>query len=193
VTAALRALAVLTDPAAVWPRIAKEPDDAASLLSTYVAPFALIPLFSSLIGACIIGVIMPSLGVVRASPLDGIFSAILGYVATFANVLIVGFVIDVLAPMFGGRRDFNGAVKLAVYSFTPVWLAGIFLLLPGLRFLLLTGFYGAYVLKKGLPLLMKSAEQKSLPYAAIVVVLACALMLLTISAQRALFGGPGGV
>ena len=37
--------------------------------------------------------------------------------------------------MFGGRADFDSAFKLAVYSFTPVWLAGIFLLVPGLRFL----------------------------------------------------------
>ena len=45
-----------------------------------------------------------------------------------------------------GSEDFDSAFKLAVYSYTPVWLAGIFLLLPGLRFLILLGFYGAYVL-----------------------------------------------
>jgi len=192
-TALLRALAVLADPAGAWARIETEPDDAASLLSAYVALFALIPVVSSFIGACLIGVIVPGLGAVRTSVFDGVFNAILGYAATFANVLVIAFAIDLLAPLFGGRRDFNDALKLAVYSFTPVWLAGIFLLLPGLRFLLLTGFYGAYVLIKGLPLLMKSVERKSFSYAATIVVLACALMLLTVSAQRALFAGPGGV
>lgn len=161
------------------------------MLSGYVALLALIPVLSSFIGACLIGVIVPGAGVVRAPIFDGVFSAILGYAATFADVLLVGLVIEALAPRFGGRRNFTSAIKLAVYSFTPVWLAGVFLLLPGLRFLLLTGFYGVYVLAKGLPLLMKSPAQKSLPYAAIIVVFAAILMLLTVAAQRALFDRAG--
>ena len=67
-----------------------------------------------------------------------------------------------MAPLFGGRQDFDSAFKLAVYSYTPVWLAGIFLLLPGLRFLILLGFYGAYVLALGLPRLMKSPRAEIL-------------------------------
>ena len=189
--AALRALALLVDPSAAWTRIEKESGDAASLLSGYVALLALIPVLSSFIGACLIGVIVPGAGVVRAPIFDGVFSAILGYAATFADVLLVGLVIEALAPRFGGRRNFTSAIKLAVYSFTPVWLAGVFLLLPGLRFLLLTGFYGVYVLAKGLPLLMKSPARKSLPYTAIIVVFAAILMLLTVAAQRALFDQAG--
>ena len=59
-----------------------------------------------------------------------------GYVASFAiGAVLLGVVINLLAPLFGGQKDFDSALKLAVYSYTPVWLAGIFLLLPGLRFL----------------------------------------------------------
>ena len=57
--------------------------------------------------------------------------------------------IDFVAPLFGGRRDFGRALKVAVYAFTPVWLCGVFLLLPGLRFLELPGLYGAYLLVMG--------------------------------------------
>ncbi len=77
---------------------------------------------------------------------------------------------------------------LAVYSYTPIWLAGVFLLLPGLRFLALTGFYGAYVLWAGLPLLMKSPEQKSQAYTAAIVVAACALTVSFAVIQRTVFG-----
>ena len=78
---------------------------------------------------------VPAVGLVRAPLFDGLFGAIFGYVLSCAIVLVLGILIDLVAPLFGGRRDFDSAFKLAVYSFTPVWLAGIFLVLPGLRFL----------------------------------------------------------
>jgi len=128
---------------------------------------------------------------VRAPIFDGLFGAIFGYVAAFASVLLLGLIIDLLAPLFGGRKDFASAFKLAVYSYTPVWLAGIFLLLPGLRFLALAGFYGVYVLALGVPRLMKPPEQKTPTYTAAIVVCACVLAYGAAAAQRAVFGTPG--
>jgi hypothetical protein len=107
---------------------------------------------------------------------------------TCATVLVVALVINVLAPTFGSQRDFNSAFKLAVYSYTPLGLAGVFLLAPGLRFLVLTGFYGAYLLWKGLPRLMKTPETKVPAYAAVIVAGACVLALFVAAAQHALFG-----
>src|SRR5258708_38517353 len=101
--------------------------------------------------------------------------------------VILVVVIDLLAPLFGGQKNFDAAFKLAVYSYTPVWLTGIFLLLPGLRFLTLAGIYGAYALALGLPRLMKSPEQKSYGYAAVIVVCAGALTLIAAAMQRAVF------
>jgi len=191
VKAVLRATAMLVDPGGAWTRLDREPLDAFYLLIGYVAPLALIPALSSFVGACLVGVIVPGGNVVRAPIIDGLFSAVFGYVATLAEVLLVALLIEALAPLFGGRRDFASALKLAAYSFTPLWLAGIFLLLPGLHFLALTGFYGAYILAKGLPLLMKSPAPKSHPYAAAIVGFATLLTFLTAVAQRALFGHAG--
>jgi hypothetical protein len=188
---ALRATAMLVDPLAEWARIEKESGDPAYLLSRYVALLALIPAVSGFIGTNVIGAIVPGTGLVRASLFDGGFGAIFGYVMAFAIVLALAAIIDLLAPWFGGQRDFDSAFKLAVYSYTPVWLAGIFLVLPGLRFLTLLGFYGAYVLLLGLPRLMKSPEQRSYLYALIVVVCACALTLIAAAARHAVFGTPG--
>ncbi len=189
--AVLRTTAMLVDPAAAWMQLEKEPGDAAYLLSGYVPVLALIPALSSFVGACLIGVIAPGGEVVRVPIVDGLFSAIFGYVATFAEVLLVALLIEMLAPLFGGRRGFTGALTLAVYSFTPVWLAGIFLLLPGLRFLMLTGLYGVYLLAMGLPILMKASAQNSLRYAASIVVFAAILLFLVAAAQRTLFGQAG--
>jgi Yip1-like protein len=185
--AASRAAAVLANSSTAWRRIAEETVDAFSLLTSYVAVLAMIPAVSGLIGDCVIGVIVPGKGTVRMPLINGLFGASFGYVATFAQVLVVALAIDMLAPRFGAKRSFGGALKLAAYSFTPVWLAGIFLLLPGLRFLQSAGLYGAAILATGLPALMGSPEEKSLPYAVAVAVFAGALILLTAAAQHWLF------
>ena len=135
--AAWRAKAMLLDPAAEWPAIERESGDPAYLLSRYVAVLALVPAVCGFIGASVIGVVVPGTGLVRASLFDGFFGAIFGYAMAVAIVLVLALIIDLLAPLFGGRKEFDSAFKLAVYSYTPVWLAGIFLLLPGLRFLIL--------------------------------------------------------
>jgi hypothetical protein len=189
--AILRVPTILTDPFAEWARIEKEPDDLAYLLLGYVALLVLIPAVFGFIGACFVGAVVPGRGLVRASIFDGVFGAIVGYVLSFVTVALLGLFIDLLAPQFGGRRDFASAFRLAVYSYTPVWLTGVFLLLPGLRFLMLTGFYGAYILLAGLPRLMKSSPQKSAGFTALVSLFALVLTMLAATAQRALFGTPG--
>jgi hypothetical protein len=182
----VRTATLLVDPPAAWTRVEKEPGDVIFLLSGYVAVLALIPALSRFIGASLIGVIVPGGEVAHEPIFGGLFSAIFGYVATFAQVLLVALLIDVLAP-----RSFSGALNLAAYSFTPVWLAGIFLLLPGLRFLGFAALYGVYLLAMGLPIVMKSPAERTRRYAVIVAIFAAALISLTAVAQNVLFGKPG--
>ena len=106
-------------------------------------------------------------------------------------MLVIALVIQVLAPLFGGRRNIDSAFKLAVYSFTPVWLAGIFLLLPGLHFLVLLGFYGLYILWRGLPPLAKVPNEMSLTFAITITIGAAALIYAATTAQHTIFGTPG--
>ena len=188
-----RAAAILRDPFAEWAKIETEPDDPGALMFRYVALFALVPALAGFVGACIIGTIAPAGAVVRAPLFDGIFGAIFGYLEAFATTLLLGLVIALAAPLFGGRTNFAGALKLAVYSYTPAWLTGIFLLLPGLRFLMLGGFYGAYLLLAGLPRVTKSPPSKSPAFAALIVAFACALTLLAAALQRMLFASSVGL
>ncbi len=187
----VRAKTLLVDPIAAWRGIEKDIGDPAYLLSRYVAVLALIPALSSFIGATLIGVVAPSGAIVRADVIDGLFGAIFSYAASCAMVLLLGLIIDILAPLFGGRRDFEDAFKLAVYSFTSLWLAGIFLLLPGLRFLLLTGAYGIYLFFIGAPRLTKVPERQAANFTVVILIGACALLYAAALAQRVLFGTPG--
>jgi len=188
---AARVKAILTDPVAAWPQVEKDVGDPALLLRRYVAALALIPPIASFVGAALIGVVTPGGATARASLFNGAAGAIFGYVMSCATVLVLGLIIDLLAPLFGGRRDFNSAFKLTVYSFTPVWMAGVFLVLPGLHFLALLGCYGAYLLWLGLPQLTKVPEDQAANFTAVIVASAFALLYIAALAQRLLFGTPG--
>ncbi len=188
---AMRAMAMLTDPFTEWTRIVRESGDPVFLVSRYVAVLALIPVIFGFLGSSIVGEVVPGTGVVTANIFDGLFGAIFTYVATFVIVFLLALITNFLAPYFAGERDFDAALKLTVYSFTPVWLAGVFLIMPGLRFLVLTGFYGVYVLWTGLPRLMKTPPSRTRSYVLIVSVCALALILAAIGAQRIVFGTRG--
>ena len=106
---------------------------------------------------------------------------------TFVVVYAMAVIIDGLAPTFSAPKNQQNAMKLAVYSMTPVWLAGVFALIPGLGFLrFIALLYGVYVFWLGLPILMKSpARPRPAPYALAVIV--CGIVL---SFVVAAFVGP---
>jgi hypothetical protein len=169
-----RAKAILTTPDTEWPVIAREQGDPAYLFTNYVLYLAAIPAIASFIGSVMIGVGTP-VGTLRVGIFTGLIGAILEYAFAFVGVYVVAMVVDALAPTFQGEKNFQNALKLAVYSYTPVWLAGIFLLVPGLRFLQILGLYGFYLFWKGLPVLMRSPQDKALPYTVTTVV--CAFVI----------------
>jgi hypothetical protein len=188
-----RATAIVVDPRSEWLRIEHESGDAVSLFLQYVAVLALIPALAGFIGAVLVGAAYPVVGTLRSPIFPALFGAIFGYVANFVVVALLALIVDTLARRFGGQKNFGNALKLAAYSFTPAWLAGIFLLVPGLRFLTLLGLYAAFLALTGLPPLMKSPPRRTYSYAALVVICACVLALLTATAQQKLFAGPGGI
>jgi hypothetical protein len=105
-------------------------------------------------------------------------------------VYVVALIVDALAPTFSGRKNFDSALKVTAYSYTPSWLCGFFLLVPGLRFLTILGLYGLYLLWLGLPVLMKSPQDKSLAYTAAVVISAIVIGIVLGLIQSALFAYP---
>src|SRR4029079_17217861 len=109
-----RAKAILLTPRTEWEVIAREPADVKSLFARYVATLALGPAIAGLIGSTLIGG--------YASVLSGLLGAVVGYVLTFLVVFAMALIVDALAPTFGAQRSFSNALKLTVYSYTPVWL-----------------------------------------------------------------------
>jgi hypothetical protein len=156
-------------PATEWPVIASESTSIGTLISGYAAPLAAIGAIAGFIGTSMIGsLLVGRMGVVAALGL-----AIWTFIGAIISVSIVGFVINVLAPTFGGQQDSARAMRVAVYSFTPAWIAALFNILPFLGILGLIGaFYGMYLLYLGLPVVMKSPKDKAAGYTVVTIVVA---------------------
>jgi Yip1 domain len=185
-----RVYRILLRPSAEWKIIDEERADLSYLLNIYIAALAAIPAVSGLIGFSAIGVEVPDVGTVRVPVFSGLLGAVFGYLFAFVAVYGLAALIYLLASRFGASKSFPAALKLAVYSNTPVWVTGIFLLAPGLWFLTVLGFYGFYLLWSGLPILMKAPQERSFLYAAIVIGGAFVLRILIGWCESALFSLP---
>src|SRR5215207_1058482 len=183
-----RAKNIVLTPKTEWPLVDAEPTAVKDIYTGYVVPLALIPAVAGFIGSSLIGVSVPGLGTVRTGLGVGLASAILQFGLSLALVYAMALVIDALAPTFGGRKDMLSAFKVAAYSMTPTWLAGIFAVIPAISFLSLLGLYGIYLLYLGLPRLMRAPEDKAVAYTAVVVLAAVVLSIVLAGVLGVLLG-----
>ncbi len=181
-----RVKGILLNPRAECAIIEREPGDMAYLFMNYVAILAAIPAICGFIGSSLIGISLPGLGTVRVPVVTGLVGAVVGYLLTFAMVYIVALLADLLAPTFQGQKNPENALKLVVYSYTPAWLAGVFLLIPSLGFLAILGLYGLYLLWTGIPPLMKAPQEKSIVYTLAIIVCAIVIWIIVLLVQAAI-------
>jgi hypothetical protein len=133
-----RAKGILLAPRKEWPVIEAESATTASLYTGYIIPLAAIPALAGFIRLSVFGISIPGTNL-RVPVSAGISGALTRYVATLVGVFVLAVIIDALAPSFGGTRSQIQALKLAAYSSTASWVAGIFLLIPGLGILMMVG------------------------------------------------------
>jgi len=172
---------ILITPKEEWPRIEAEPATIGGIYTSYVLILAAIPAIAFAIG-------MHGFGVAFA-----LSTAITQYVMSLVGVFAISLIIDWLAPTFGAVKNPLNAFKVAAYSYTASWVAGIFLILPALSVLaLLAGLYSLYLLYLGLPVLMKAPADKAVSYTVVVVIagIVLAVVIAAVTAPIAgLFGG----
>jgi len=178
-------------PETEWPVIAQEATSTGSLITGYVVPLAAIGVVAGLVGGSVIGRTLPFIGTYRVPMLTGISVACFTFVMAIVSIFVVSFIINALAPSFDGEKNSAQALKVAVYSYTPAWVAGVLQILPLLGILVVfAALYGLYLLYLGLPRLMKCPQDKAIGYTAVVVI--CAIVLsVVITAVGGVIGGAG--
>jgi len=169
---------ILLQPKMEWEIIAAETITTSELYRSYIMPLAAIGPVASIIGMSLIGISMPLTGTFRIPITSAIGSAVVQYVFGLIGVYILALIIDFLAPKFAGEKNVNQAFKLAAYSYTAGWLSGIFVVIPTLSILMISGLYSLYLLYTGIPILMKTPKEKSLGYTVAVVVAAIIIFMI---------------
>lgn len=188
-----RVKAILLMPKQEWGVIDAESATVGSLYTGYVIPLAAIPALAGFIGLSVVGISVLG-GSFKVPMGTGLTWAAVQYCGSLVGVFVLSLIIDALAPNFGGQKNQIQALKVAVYSSTASWVAGIFSIIPSLSMLGLLGLYSLYLLFLGLPILMKAPQDKALGYTVIVLIAAVVVFMLVgfLANQVVGFGGWGG-
>lgn len=180
---------ILIEPKKEWPVIEQENTSVVQLITNYLLILALIPAVASFIGYGLIGVDIPFFGHV-GSISWGIRQAIIQLVVTIGGALLSAFIIDALAPNFGATKNFNKALQLVVFSYTPSMVAGIFFIYPSLAIIAtLAGIYGLYLLYLGIGPMMKTPQEKITGYFVVSLIVTILVMIILSAILTALLIG----
>lgn len=181
---------ILLTPRQEWAVIDAEPTVPVELYKQYIMPLAAIGPVAGFIGSTVFGYRVPMMGTFRAPIGQALAAMVVTYLLTLGGVYVLALIIDALAPNFGGTKSQLQALKVSAYSSTASWVAGIFSLIPGLRFLGILGLYSLFLLYLGLPVLMKAPEEKALAYTILVILAALVLFLVVGLVAGSFLSGP---
>jgi hypothetical protein len=159
-----RATNIMFKTKAEWQAIELETPNTTSILTGYVLPLALIPAIFSILGYGLVGISVPFWGRFTSWNM-GISAGITSFISTILAVYITAFIVDALAPSFKAQKNFGRAMQLVAYSFTPMWVAGVFSIFPNVAWLgSLLGLYGLFLMYQGFEHTMKPAKESTVGY-----------------------------
>lgn len=196
-----RAKNIILAPAKEWDVIKGESLTIAEMFTKYAMILAAIPAVAGFIGYVVIGMSFGGFGTFRWPIGTALVWAVLSYVLSLAGVFLLAFIIDALAPTFGCQKNMVGAVKIAVFSYTPAWIAGVLGIIPALSVLMIiASIYSLYLMYLGLQKIKEPAKDKLMPYfvAAIVAMVVIYWLVgfivsrIALGSMSGLAGGLGG-
>lgn len=173
-----RVKGILLQPASEWRVIDGEFATIKTLFTRYAMILAAIGPVATLIGSVAFG---------HASIVSALVLAIVSYGLNLAGVYLLGLIINALASSFGSTPNPVQAMKLAVYAMTASWIAGVFHLIPALGALtIIGGVYSLVLLFLGLPMLMKTPEDKKIVYYVVVLIAGVVLAMIMMAVLGAI-------
>jgi hypothetical protein len=170
---------MLVTPKTEWPVIAGE---APTVQSLYVGYILILAAIGPIAMALRLGLFGMGLGV-----------AVISYVIGLLMTYLLAWIVDALAPSFGGEKNFIRSLQLTAYSFTAAWVAGIFHLIPVIGGLLAfaAAIYTFYTFFLGAPVLRKCSQEKAAVYTIVIVLCGIVLGALLSYVLFSLMGGGG--
>ena len=183
---------ILFRPVTEWRSIAAEKGTMRSVLVGFVLPMALIPAVCSFIGYGFVGA---DGFLFRVSGLYwGTAMAIDSLITSLSVYLLGTWLVNRMAPAFGGNRDLGRSAQLVAYAYTPAWLAGIFYLLPMVQQLVVLGLYGVYLFYLGIPVMKPMPDNQRIAFtissAIVLIIIRFVVGLLIVNIVYMISGNP---
>jgi hypothetical protein len=181
-------LGIMLHPNSEWKAIRSEKHSFKQVFLSHVPFLALIPCISFFIGVTQVGWTFGSGDPVKLTIQSAIQLCGVAYFALLAGVFILGEFINWMSRTYGvegsaEKRHYAGTA-LAVYVTTPVFLAGIFGVYPGLWLnvsaLGIAGAYAVYLIYEGLPILMNISKDRAFMFASSIVTVGLVMMVIVI-------------
>ncbi|MFZ4057564.1 MAG: Yip1 family protein [Ferruginibacter sp.] len=162
---------MLLTPKTEWEVVSGESATAASLLTSYVLPLAIV----SAIGPVLGGFLFPILSMKFV-----LASAAVGLIVTIAVFYLSAYIVDMLAPSFGSVKDLNRSAQLVAYSSTPSYIAGLLSFIPILGGIIALGgwVYSIYVMFLGIGPMKKTLEDKKVVYLLVIYLVMIAIFFI---------------
>jgi hypothetical protein len=167
-----RAKNILLTPAKEWDVIKGEQLTIVDMFTKYAMLLAAIPAIAGFIGYSVIG-ISYGFGTFRVPVGTALVWAILQYILLLGGAFLVAFIMDALAPSFGCSKNLVAAVKIVVFSYTAMWVAGILYIIPSLGFLVgLASIYSLYLMYMGMQKIKDVPKDKLVGYFVVTIIAA---------------------
>jgi len=149
---------ILTTPKTEWLVIETETTNPQALLTSYVAPLAILSSLS--------GVLTGLLWAGTYGMKFWLVSAVIGLVSAIVGYYISTYVIDALASSFGSEKNINKSAQLVAYSNTAAWVGGFLSFIPVIGWLaaIAGAIYSIYLLYLGIGPMKKTPEDKKVGY-----------------------------
>jgi hypothetical protein len=181
---------LVLQPKQEWQVIDGESHTVQGLYTNYVMILAAIPAVCGFIGLSLIGIGV--FGATYRVPIaSGVAHMVVQYLMSLGMVYLLALIIDALAPNFGSQKNFNQAFKVAAFMPTAAWIAGVFSLIPSLGIIgALLSLYSLYLLFVGLPILMKTPQDKTIPYVVVVIIAAIVITVVITAVIGLTMPGP---
>jgi len=179
---------IILKPTDTWAQTKTEQTTIRELYTSYAMILAAIPPIASFIGMSLLGYSFFRFSY-RLSFGWGISHAVVSYILSLVGIYVVALIINALAPNFGSQKNMINAMKVAVYSWTPSWIAGILMIIPALApIAMLLSLYSLYLFYLGLPVLMDTPKDKAMGYCIVTIVVSIVVFILIGVISNSLLG-----
>ncbi len=159
-----RAKNLIVNPNEEWEAIRAENEENSQVLTNYVLPLIVAVALASFLGDLLFGFNVSFIGT--------ILKIILKFGLALLYIYIFAYIMQILAPSFGGNKENPNFVKLSAYMSTPSYLISIITgFFPMLIFLGILNLYSIYLLWTGADKLLDIPETQKTGFVVISILL----------------------